>query len=241
MRWSARPAGVRCRVVVDGCGCAALPSLALARFALPACSGASIRRRAGSASAGRASGAGCTASCAWSTARSAFCGGINILDDFHDPNHGTLTAPRLDFDPRVTGPIVAEDDEPCGAVAAHRSDEATAAGRAVRRAGSLRAPAAAAAQAPEPPEHAAAAAALLLRDNLRHRAWIERAYLRAIGQRRKRSSSPTRTSCPAAGCGRAGRAARRGVQVRLLLQGRYEYFMQYYAARPCSARCCAPA
>ena len=27
-------------------------------------------------------------------------------------------------------------------------------------------------------------------------------------------------------------AARRGVQVVLLLQGRYEYFMQYYAARP---------
>ena len=27
-------------------------------------------------------------------------------------------------------------------------------------------------------------------------------------------------------------AARRGVKVRLLLQGRYEYFMQYYGARP---------
>jgi cardiolipin synthase len=27
-------------------------------------------------------------------------------------------------------------------------------------------------------------------------------------------------------------AARRGVRVGLLLQGRYEYFMQYYAARP---------
>jgi cardiolipin synthase A/B len=27
-------------------------------------------------------------------------------------------------------------------------------------------------------------------------------------------------------------AAKRGVQVNLLLQGRYEYFMQYYASRP---------
>ena len=27
-------------------------------------------------------------------------------------------------------------------------------------------------------------------------------------------------------------AARRGVRVHLLLQGRYEYFMQYYASRP---------
>ena len=26
----------------------------------------------------------------------AFCGGINILDDFHDPNHGALASPRLD-------------------------------------------------------------------------------------------------------------------------------------------------
>ena len=26
-----------------------------------------------------------------------FCGGINILDDHHDPNHGPLAHPRLDF------------------------------------------------------------------------------------------------------------------------------------------------
>ena len=29
--------------------------------------------------------------------RLAFCGGINILDDFHDPHHGRLNEPRLDF------------------------------------------------------------------------------------------------------------------------------------------------
>ena len=34
------------------------------------------------------------------------------------------------------------------------------------------------------------------------------------------------------------RAARRGVRVQLLLQGRYEYFMQYYAPRRSTARCC---
>jgi cardiolipin synthase A/B len=38
----------------------------------------------------------------------AFCGGVNILDDFHDPNHGPLEAPRLDFSVRVTGPLVAQ-------------------------------------------------------------------------------------------------------------------------------------
>src|SRR3954468_25095201 len=36
----------------------------------------------------------------------AFCGGINVLDDLHDPNHGALSAPRLDFAVRVTGPLV---------------------------------------------------------------------------------------------------------------------------------------
>ena len=36
----------------------------------------------------------------------AFCGGINVLDDWHDPNHGLLSAPRFDFAVRVTGPLV---------------------------------------------------------------------------------------------------------------------------------------
>jgi cardiolipin synthase len=37
----------------------------------------------------------------------AFCGGINMLDDFYDPNHGVLTSPRFDFAVRVRGPLVA--------------------------------------------------------------------------------------------------------------------------------------
>ena len=36
----------------------------------------------------------------------AFCGGINVLDDFFDPNYGVLETPRLDFAVRVTGPLV---------------------------------------------------------------------------------------------------------------------------------------
>ncbi len=35
-----------------------------------------------------------------------FCGGINIMDDFHDPATGPLHEPRLDFAVRVTGPLV---------------------------------------------------------------------------------------------------------------------------------------
>jgi hypothetical protein len=34
-----------------------------------------------------------------------FCGGINVLDDFYDPNHGELQAPRVDFAVLVTGPL----------------------------------------------------------------------------------------------------------------------------------------
>src|SRR5512133_16552 len=36
----------------------------------------------------------------------AFCGGINVLDDWYDPNYGTLKAPRFDFAVQVTGPLV---------------------------------------------------------------------------------------------------------------------------------------
>jgi cardiolipin synthase len=39
-------------------------------------------------------------------ARVAFVGGINLLDDLVDPNHGTLDRPRLDFAVRVEGPLV---------------------------------------------------------------------------------------------------------------------------------------
>src|SRR5690606_17328378 len=40
-------------------------------------------------------------------ARLAFVGGINLLDDHVDPNHGQLDAPRLDFAVQVRGPLVA--------------------------------------------------------------------------------------------------------------------------------------
>ncbi|MGB3878987.1 MAG: phospholipase D-like domain-containing protein, partial [Diaphorobacter nitroreducens] len=40
-----------------------------------------------------------------------FCGGINVLDDFHDPNHGALTAPRFDFAVRAEGSLVQQASE----------------------------------------------------------------------------------------------------------------------------------
>jgi cardiolipin synthase A/B len=77
-----------------------------------------------------------------------------------------------------------------------------------------------------------AKADLLLRDNLRHRSSIERAYRKAISGARHEVIIANAYFLP----GRKLRkslihAAQRGVRVRLLLQGRYEYFMQFHAVR----------
>src|SRR5262249_15870252 len=76
------------------------------------------------------------------------------------------------------------------------------------------------------------AASLLLRDNLRNRRAIERAYLAALARARDDVVIANPYFLP----GRKVRAAlrcstARGVRVRLLLQGRIEYAIQYYGQR----------
>ena len=170
--------------------------------------------------------------------RVGFCGGINILDDFHDPNHGPLAAPRLDFAVRVTGPLVAGMHQ-----AMERLWRRIVALRQLRTfshlRGTLLSLRASGTRAAVPARAAAshglprARAALLLRDNLRFRAVIERAYLRAIGRAREEIVIANAYFVPGGRMRRAlVSAARRGVRVLLLVQGRYEYFMQYYASRP---------
>jgi cardiolipin synthase len=166
-----------------------------------------------------------------------FCGGINILDDFHDPNHGALESPRLDFALRATGPLVAQMHEAMQslwlrieAMRELRHAHLSGALVSLRASGRHAAPPAA-----HPPSHGLpdAKAALLLRDNLRNRTRIEHAYLRAIGRARVEIIIANAYFVPGRKMRHAlVRAARRGVQVSLLLQGRYEYFMQFYAARP---------
>lgn len=166
-----------------------------------------------------------------------FCGGINILDDFHDPNHGALQHPRLDFAVRIAGPLVAGMHE-----AMERLWRRIVAVRKLRHAqlsGSLMSLRASGTRAavPAPPvlNHGLprARATLLLRDNVRNRTLIERAYLRAIGRAREEIIIANAYFVPGGRMRRAlANAARRGVRVSLLLQGRYEYFMQYYASRP---------
>lgn len=179
----------------------------------------------------------------------AFCGGINVLDDFYDPNHGVLETPRLDFAVRVTGPLVQAVHEATAqfwwrlqAANTARSSDFSAAWRALQEAVSLALQARADAEPepePEPETPVPGAlnynthAELVLRDNLRNRSRIERAYRKAIGTARQEIIIANAYFLP----GRKLRkglilAAQRGVRVRLLLHGRYEYFMQYYATRP---------
>ena len=167
-----------------------------------------------------------------------FCGGINILDDFHDPNHGRLEAPRFDFAVEATGTLVTAASETMEqlwwrmqAVRDARERRLPEALQALRAASAARHAAAQASAdaAAAPPMRAA----LVLRDNVRNRSRIEKAYLRAIGTARHEVIIANAYFMPGGKLRRAlVVAARRGVRVRLLLQGRYEYFMQYHAARP---------
>ncbi len=173
----------------------------------------------------------------------AFCGGINILDDLHDPSRGTLPAPRLDFSVQVRGPLVAEVHQAMGRLwrrlpAVHGYQPQALARAWFPQAADLaqeEEPALKPHPVHRPPREAApgARAALLLRDNVRHRARIERAYLRAIGRAREEVIIANAYFVPGRRLRLAlERAAKRGVKVSLLLQGRYEYFMQYYASKP---------
>jgi cardiolipin synthase len=80
--------------------------------------------------------------------------------------------------------------------------------------------------------HRGAIAGLVLRDNVRFRRRIEATYRLAIAQARSEILIANAYFIPGVRLQRALlRAARRGVRITLLLQGRYEYFMQHHASR----------
>ena len=230
--------GVRTHLVVDGVGTGRLPAPWAARF-----TAAGVQWRVYSP-LGRL---GLLLPSRWRRlhrklcvvdGRVLFCGGINVLDDFHDPNHGALDAPRFDFAVRATGSLVVQASDAMEqlwwrmqAVRDVRKRRLPEALQALRTASAQRH---AEPQIGQPRGGGAQVrAALVLRDNVRNRARIEKTYLRAIGSARHEVIIANAYFVP----GRKLRkallmAARRGVRVRLLLQGRYEYFMQYHAARP---------
>lgn len=152
-------------------------------------------------------------------ARVGFCGGVNVLDDRDGSGAGP---PRFDFAVRAEGPIVADMHR-----AVRRLWTLVSWTQSGRRKGPpmLSVPA-------QPPFQDGLRAAFLVRDNLRHRRTIEDAYLEAIAAARSEILIANAYFLP----GRRFRhelreAARRGVRVRLLLQGKREYFWVHYAVR----------
>jgi cardiolipin synthase len=173
-----------------------------------------------------------------------FVGGINIIDDRHDQRHGWTETPRLDFAVALQGPVVATVAQTARAMftrarlgAAWREEVlqlvrgAEPIARARGLLGRLRIVAPAPPLLPDgmlPPVRVA----FVVRDNLRHRRAIEQAYVQAITESRRRVD----LVCPYFYPGRVfrralRRAAKRGVVVRLLLQGKVDYHFAALAAR----------
>jgi cardiolipin synthase A/B len=151
----------------------------------------------------------------------AFVGGINMLDDYFDPNHGVLDAPRFDFAVHVRGPLVANVQ-----LAMQRLwwELRILSGRERLGMPSVLQTVTA--------SDANLRAMFVPRDNFRFRRTIELHYLKAIGHAKHEVFIANAYFFPGVRFRRAlVSAARRGVKVRLLLQGKVEYRLQYYATQ----------
>lgn len=178
----------------------------------------------------------------------AFVGGINLIDDRFDLGHGWSTSPRLDYAVAVQGPAITpvlhtaramwtrarvgrdwRDDlvqwskEPDKLRALRQLWQQARLRLTPREQGRMQP----GLKAQEPMR-----AAFVLRDNLRQRRTIERAALAAIQQAQHRIDIVTPYFYPRRAIRQAlRRAASRGVQVRLLLQGKADYRIAALAAQ----------
>ncbi len=171
----------------------------------------------------------------------AFVGGINLIDDRNDMNHGWSEAPRLDFAVAVQGPLAQQVHATARAMWARahlRRDwreevrglarSAQPVNEAINLLRQLRGSNPQAADAPPLPMQAA----FLVRDNLRQRRTIERSYVEAIRHAKERVDIAVPYFYPGHGFRTALRkAAKRGVRVRLLLQGKIDYRIAALAAQ----------
>jgi len=171
----------------------------------------------------------------------AFVGGINIIDDRIDLRHGPSDAPRLDFAAELRGAVVEPIEQAARAVwsrawlgrdfgeellAVVRSPEPIRRMRRLLR--RLRMPRG---EGRPGAGLAPMCAAFVLRDNLRQRRTIEHAYIEAIDAARESVDLITPYFYPGQSFRRALRqAAKRGVRVRLLLQGKVDYVLAGMAA-----------
>lgn len=178
----------------------------------------------------------------------AFTGGINLIDDHFDLDHGWSSQPRLDYAVRFTGPSVMPALQTARAMwtrASLGSDWRDDLMELVREPGRLKKLKQlwleARLQLPKQArsmlgEGVAATqpirAAFVLRDNLRQRRTIERAAVQAILRARHSVDIATPYFYPGLALKRALKfAAARGVKVRLLLQGRPDFKLAAMAAR----------
>lgn len=153
----------------------------------------------------------------------AFVGGINIVDDFDTPGQ---TSPRYDYTVHVKGPLVRDI-----LVSTQRLWSRVIQtrfriwpfitwGRNQDR------------HAPFPESGGSLRAVFLARDNIRHRRDIEDAYMQAIEQSQLEIIIANAYFFPGSRFRRALMdAAGRGVRVVLLLQGKKEYWLLYYASK----------
>jgi cardiolipin synthase len=148
----------------------------------------------------------------------AFVGGINVIDDMNTPGH---KPPRVDFAVRVRGPLLAAIVQSMQRLWVlveltqfDRSDVPLfAEDIVVPRAGTQ-------------------TAKFAIRDNLRYRRDIERAYLAAIRTAKQEILIANAYFLPGVRFRRALiAAAARGVEVTLVLQARVEYRLLHYASR----------
>lgn len=147
--------------------------------------------------------------------RIAFVGGINIIDDMSDH----LQAPRLDYAVEVQGPVVEQISYYMRRL--WQIVSWTSLRRSGSRVGKL-----------ARQRSAQKEVAFLIRNNLRHRRDIEHAYLRAISHAQHEIIIANAYFLPGRRFRRALlNAARRGVKVVLLLQGRVDHLLLHYATQ----------
>jgi cardiolipin synthase len=177
-----------------------------------------------------------------------FVGGINLIDDRFDLDHGWSELPRLDYAVRVTGPVVTPMLHTIRAIWTRaqfgrdwRDDVGTwlQDPHKVKRVKKLVQQARLRLTPNEVGKVAKAAAtmqpmrtAFVMRDNLRQRRTIEQSALQAMSQARERIDIVTPYFYPRRPVRLALRhAAGRGVRVRLLLQGKVDHVLAGIVAK----------
>jgi cardiolipin synthase len=151
-------------------------------------------------------------------AQIAFAGGINIIDDQHNPEELT---PRFDYAILIKGPILVQIHKTVKhlwmLVAWVHLKKRWVIPIVIK---------------PTDKSYGAQRAAFVIRDNWRHRHDIEHAYLEAINQAHTEIIIANAYFLPGRKFSNALKnAAQRGVNVELLLQGKIEYRLQYHATQ----------